>query len=119
MTGVEVHIGEAGKRLERHFAERKAASDFAEHLRSAGVVACLGGVEERGKDDRAFAVDGVPGERGATAQSPGAELAAAIEREVIVVDGGAGAAVVDVEQRLGIAAGESEPPALLKGRVHA
>ena len=103
MAGVEMHIGEARERLERDTAERDAAADLAEHLCGTGVVACLGDVEQAGKHDRAIGIDGMRGEGGAAAQAPGAELAAAIEREVIIVDGGRGAAVVDMQRGLAIA----------------
>nr|WP_246774011.1 hypothetical protein [Bradyrhizobium diazoefficiens] len=104
-VAVEVDVGEVGKRFGREIAKRKGAADFAECLGGVGAIARLGGVEKTREGDRSVAVDVMPGERCSSAQAPRAELAAAIDSQVIVVDSGGGAPVVNMQRRLRIAAG--------------
>src|SRR6266545_3357625 len=116
-VGVEIDVSHRRERLDRRAAQEDRIADLAERLRGVSVVVGARGVEEAGERDGGTRIDVVPGVGGAAAHAQRAELSAAIEREVDIIDRRRGGARVEVDRGTRIAARKSEPPMLGNGGV--
>ena len=87
-AAVAEHAGDRRERLDGDAAEWNAVSRLAEHLCDPGGVGGAGGVGNAGEGDAAQRRDVVPaiGRTGAQAEWP--MLQAAIDREIVGIDGG-------------------------------